>query len=109
MTVCVALLGGSFDPVHHGHVALAALFSELLKPSQLRIVPAGSPWQKSGLHANAAQRIAMLELAFRDAKLEVAIDCQEVARGAPTYTIAPINILLIAKAISCLISASLAL
>ena len=87
MTFCVALLGGSFDPVHHGHVALAALFANLLKPYQLRIIPAGNPWQKSGLKTSADDRIAMLELAFREAALPVTIDLQEVARTTPTYTI----------------------
>ncbi len=87
MTTCVALLGGSFDPVHHGHVALAALFSQLLKPGQLRLVPAGNPWQKNALQASAEQRVAMLVLAFREAALDVTIDMQEIARGAPTYTI----------------------
>jgi nicotinate-nucleotide adenylyltransferase len=87
VTFCVALLGGSFDPVHHGHVALAALFSKLLAPDQLRVIPAGSPWQKTGLHASAKDRVAMLELAFREAALEFTIDTQEIARGAPTYTV----------------------
>ncbi|MBW8897426.1 MAG: nicotinate-nucleotide adenylyltransferase [Massilia sp.] len=87
MTFCVALLGGSFDPVHHGHVALAALFEELLQPDQLRVVPAGSPWQKGGLRAGAIDRIAMLKLAFREAGLNVTIDRQEIDRAAPTYTI----------------------
>lgn len=87
MTCRVALLGGSFDPVHHGHVALAALFSSLLRPDQLRVIPAGNPWQKSALQASADDRVAMLELAFREAALEVTIDRQEIARGAPTYTI----------------------
>jgi nicotinate-nucleotide adenylyltransferase len=86
-TACVALLGGSFDPVHHGHVALAALFQELLKPDQLRVVPAGNPWQKSGLHASGEQRVAMLRLAFGEAGVDVTIDTQEIARGAPTYSI----------------------
>lgn len=87
MTLCVALLGGSFDPVHNGHVALAALFANLLKPDQLRIVPAGSPWQKNRLLASAHDRVAMLELAFKAAGLQVTLDCQEIERGAPTYTI----------------------
>ncbi|MDL2358270.1 MAG: nicotinate-nucleotide adenylyltransferase [Pseudomonadota bacterium] len=87
MTACVALLGGSFDPVHHGHVALAALFSTLLRPDQLRVVPAGRPWQKDGLHASAADRVAMLAMAFRAAALDVVIDHQEIDRAAPTYTI----------------------
>lgn len=87
MTFCVALLGGSFDPVHHGHVALATLFANLLKPDQLRVIPAGNPWQKTGLKTSAQDRIAMLELAFGDAGLKVAIDLQEVERATPTYTI----------------------
>lgn len=87
MTACVALLGGSFDPVHHGHVALAALFAELLEPDQLRVIPAGNPWQKDGLQASAEDRVAMIELAFREAALDVTIDRQEIARAAPTYTI----------------------
>ena len=88
MTACVALLGGSFDPVHHGHVALAELFARLLKPDQLRIVPAGQPWQKArGLQASDADRVAMLELAFGQAGFPVTIDLQEIARQGPTYTI----------------------
>lgn len=87
MTLCVALLGGSFDPVHNGHVALATLFANLLEPDQLRILPAGSPWQKSGLQARDADRIAMLRLAFAGAPQSVVLDLQEIERGTPTYTI----------------------
>ena len=87
MTFCVALLGGSFDPVHHGHVALAALFAKLLQPDELRIIPAGNPWQKSALQAGADDRVAMLELAFADAAVSVTLDRQEIERGTPTYTI----------------------
>jgi nicotinate-nucleotide adenylyltransferase len=88
VTACVALLGGSFDPVHHGHVALAELFARLLQPDQLRIVPAGQPWQKArGLQASDADRVAMLELAFGQAGFPVTIDLQEIERQGPTYTI----------------------
>ena len=87
MTLCVALLGGSFDPVHNGHVALGALFAKLLAPDELRIIPAGNPWQKSSLRASALDRVAMLELAFADASLQVTMDLQEIERNAPTYTV----------------------
>ena len=93
MSACVALLGGSFDPVHSGHVALAALFDALLCPDQLRIIPAGMPWQKTALKASADERIAMIVLAFREAGLDVTIDRREIERsesngGATlTYTI----------------------
>lgn len=86
MSQCIALLGGSFDPVHNGHVALAALFAELLQPDQLRIVPA-RPWQKSSLQASDAQRVAMLELAFSGQPFEVSIDLQEIERASATYTV----------------------
>ncbi|WP_229425226.1 MULTISPECIES: nicotinate (nicotinamide) nucleotide adenylyltransferase [unclassified Massilia] len=86
MTACVALLGGSFDPVHHGHIALARLFFELLHPDQLRVLPA-RPWQKAALQASDEDRVAMLELAFCDAGLPVIIDRQEIDRGAPSYTV----------------------
>ena len=85
---CVALLGGSFDPVHHGHVALAELFAQLLHPDQLRIMPAGQPWQKkAGLQASDADRVAMLELAFAQAAAKVTIDTREIERQTPTYTV----------------------
>jgi nicotinate-nucleotide adenylyltransferase len=85
---CVALLGGSFDPVHHGHVALAELFAQLLHPDQLRIMPAGQPWQKkAGLQASDADRVAMLELAFSTAAFGVTIDTREIERQTPTYTV----------------------
>lgn len=87
---CIAVLGGSFDPVHQGHVALAQLFIRLLRPDALRILPAGQPWQKSGLEASDQDRIAMLELAFaplRSPSLPVTLDLQEVERKTPTYTV----------------------
>lgn len=88
---CLALLGGSFDPVHHGHVALAELFARTLHPDELRIMPAGQPWQKAGLQAGDAERIAMLELALRAGTfppgVKVAIDTREIDRKTPTYTV----------------------
>ena len=86
MSACIALLGGSFDPVHHGHVALARLFCDLLHPDALRVLPA-KPWQKSSLQASDTARVAMLELAFRDSGLPVSIDCRELMRGNATYTV----------------------
>jgi nicotinate-nucleotide adenylyltransferase len=86
MTPCIAVLGGSFDPVHHGHVALARLFCELLHPDALRVLPA-KPWQKSSLQASDEARVAMLELAFRDSGLPVVIDRREIERGSSTYTV----------------------
>lgn len=84
---CIALLGGSFDPVHNGHVALADYFVALLKPVELRVIPAGNPWQKHGLQASGQDRIAMVRSAFSAQKVAVTIDPQEILRSSATYTI----------------------
>ncbi len=84
---CVAVLGGSFDPVHDGHVALGTHFAQALQADELRIMPAGNPWQKGALHAEAAHRLAMISCAFDTTNLPVTIDQQEIRRHTATYTV----------------------
>ena len=84
---CLVLLGGSFDPVHNAHVALGGYFARLLAPDELRIIPAGNPWQKDPLNASAADRVAMLRLAFDRQPVPVVIDEQEIRRQNGSYTI----------------------
>lgn len=84
---CIALLGGSFDPIHNGHVALAEFFIKLLAPDELRVIPAGNPWQKNGLEASAEDRVEMVKRAFASQTLPVFIDRQEIERHTATYTI----------------------
>jgi nicotinate-nucleotide adenylyltransferase len=84
------LLGGSYDPVHRGHVELGAYFAARLPADQLRVIPAGLQWQKSGAQATADQRAAMAALAFDGLPCPVVIDRQEIeraARGVPSYTV----------------------
>lgn len=84
---CVAVLGGSFDPVHNGHVALGDYFVNLLTPDELRIIPTGNPWQKPPLNATGDERIEMLKRAFDRQPVPVVIDQQEIRRGGATYTV----------------------
>ncbi|MDY7580008.1 nicotinate-nucleotide adenylyltransferase [Herbaspirillum sp. RTI4] len=84
---CIAILGGSFDPVHNGHVALAQYFVDLLHPDELHVLPAGNPWQKHGLQASAADRVEMVRRAFDNQKVPVVIDEQEILRSTATFTI----------------------
>jgi nicotinate-nucleotide adenylyltransferase len=91
VTARIALLGGSYDPVHNGHVALGVYFARLLGADELRVIPAGAPWQKDTLQASPEQRAEMARLAFAAAPfppgLKVSIDLQEIERGRPTYTV----------------------
>lgn len=84
---CIVILGGSFDPVHAGHIAIAEYFCHLFQTRILRLIPAGNPWQKPILHASATQRIDMLKLAFDTSLLSVTIDRQETERRGPGYTV----------------------
>ncbi len=78
----VLVFGGSFDPVHQGHVAMVQHIAERFAVDEVRIIPAGQPWQKAGLVATAEQRVAMLELAFTDTlKVDFIIDQQEIDRA----------------------------
>jgi nicotinate-nucleotide adenylyltransferase len=80
----VLLFGGTFDPVHNGHVAMLRAAQVQLKPDEARIIPVGNPWQKGRLpFASAVHRSAMLKLAFSD----VLLDERELKREGPTYTV----------------------
>jgi len=81
----IGLLGGSFDPIHAGHLALARAACDELALAQLLLVPAAQPWQKGPL-SDGAQRARMIELAIAgDARLRV--DRCELERGGASYTI----------------------
>lgn len=84
---CIAVLGGSFDPVHNGHVALAGYFAKLLVPDELRVIPAGQPWQKQGLQTPPEHRVEMVRRAFGQLAVPVMLDEQEIRRSGATYTI----------------------
>lgn len=83
----IGLFGGSFDPIHHGHLIVGQVAAEKLKLDSLRFVPAREQPFKAGLHRTAAEhRAAMLSLAV--AKMpRFSIERSELQRPGPSYTI----------------------
>lgn len=82
----IGVLGGTFDPVHIGHLALARSAQVALGLDELRLIPTGASWQKSGVRASPQQRLEMVELAARfDPR--VTVDGREVRRSGPSYTV----------------------
>ncbi len=80
-----ALLGGTFDPVHRGHLALAEAALEALPILRVDFLPAGDPWQKKRV-TSAFHRVTMLRHALQyDPRFRV--DEREVLRPGKTYTI----------------------
>jgi nicotinate-nucleotide adenylyltransferase len=82
----VGLFGGSFDPVHRAHLALAHRALTELQLDELRWVPAGKPWQKTRAMTAAAHREAMLRLAIAGEPRFRLEDC-ELKRPGPSYTL----------------------
>ena len=82
----VGVLGGTFDPVHRGHLALARAALDELGLDELLFVPAGRPWRKAGrIVAPAKHRLAMLRLALED-ELAFRVETMEMDRPGPSYT-----------------------
>ena len=86
-TKSIALFGGSFDPIHNGHLFL---IEELLNSARFEkfiVIPAGNPWQKS-VAASGAHRLAMVEIALKDCiskYRELEISRFEIDNSGPSY------------------------
>lgn len=82
----LGLFGGTFDPIHVGHLVTAVNVRHALRLDRVLVVPAGVPWQKSGLPlAPATDRLAMVEAAVAGIDGLEACDL-EVRRAGPSYT-----------------------
>lgn len=86
----IGLLGGSFDPIHAGHLQLARDAIDALGLDELRLVVAAQPWQKPGV-SPAVHRLRMVELALEtlppDLRARLSIERCELERSGPSYTI----------------------
>jgi len=81
----IGLLGGTFDPIHNGHLALARAACDALRLAQLLFIPAAHPWQKGEI-TDGEHRAQMVALASADDP-RMHVDRCELERGGPSYTI----------------------
>jgi nicotinate-nucleotide adenylyltransferase len=83
----VGVLGGTFDPPHLGHLAIAEEAREVLRLDRVLFVPAGRPWQKADRRVTpGAIRLEMVERAIAG-NAAFTVDRSEVDRPGPTYTV----------------------
>jgi len=84
MTSRIGLLGGTFDPIHNGHIAIAKTAIQQLKLDKLLLIPAGNPWQKFEF-TDSKHRLEMVKKAGNDLE-KVEVSDIEVNKTGPTYT-----------------------
>ena len=82
----IGVMGGTFDPIHRGHVQVADQVARGLDLDQVVFVPAGSPWMKQAPGASAADRLAMVQLAI-DGDDRFIASRVDVDRPGPTYAV----------------------
>lgn len=88
----IGLLGGSFDPVHVAHIALARAAIRELQLDEVQLIPAANPWQRAPLQASPEHRVAMIEAAIAD-ETGMRVNTIEIDRGGETYTLDTIEAL----------------
>lgn len=82
----IGIFGGTFDPIHYGHLRPAQEAMQKLALAELRLIPAATPPHRPPPQASAAQRLAMVELAIRDFP-GLRVDDRELQRGGLSYTV----------------------
>ena len=82
----IGVFGGAFDPPHLAHVALVRSAIDALRLDEVRVLPTGQAWHRSGPLTDAQHRLAMTRLAFAGLP-EVVVDDREIRRAGPSYTV----------------------
>ncbi len=82
----LAILGGTFDPVHIGHLRAAIELAEALSAAELRLMPCAVPPHRPQPGASPSQRLAMLEAAA-SGLTGIRVDARELDRPGPSYTV----------------------
>lgn len=86
MKAALGILGGTFDPIHLGHLQIASSLAKACSLSEVKFIPCKFPVHKATTGAPCDMRIQMVKLAIRD-KNFFSLDLREVQRESPSYMI----------------------
>lgn len=82
----MGIFGGTFDPIHYGHLRSAFELLEAVELSEIRFMPAGNPPHRDATHADAATRVKLVRAAI-DGEPRFILDDRELRREGPSYSV----------------------
>ncbi|MCY0944378.1 MULTISPECIES: nicotinate-nucleotide adenylyltransferase [Streptomyces] len=83
----LGVMGGTFDPIHHGHLVAASEVAALFHLDEVVFVPTGEPWQKSQGAVSAAEDRYLMTVIATASNPQFSVSRIDIDRGGPTYTI----------------------
>ena len=83
----IGVMGGTFDPIHHGHLVAASEVADRFHLDEVIFVPTGQPWQKEGKTISPAEDRYLMTVIATAANPRFSVSRVDIDRGGPTYTI----------------------
>ena len=83
----LGVMGGTFDPIHHGHLVAASEVAAVFELDEVVFVPTGQPWQKSDEQVSAAEQRYLMTVIATASNPRFTVSRVDVDRPGPTYTI----------------------
>ncbi|MFE2552523.1 nicotinate-nucleotide adenylyltransferase [Streptomyces sp. NPDC059355] len=83
----LGVMGGTFDPIHHGHLVAASEVAALFHLDEVVFVPTGQPWQKSQRAVSPAEDRYLMTVIATASNPQFSVSRIDLDRGGPTYTI----------------------
>jgi nicotinate-nucleotide adenylyltransferase len=83
----VGIMGGTFDPIHHGHLVAASEVSSLFDLDEVIFVPTGEPWQKSTRQVSPAEHRYLMTVIATASNPRFWVSRVDIDRAGPTYTV----------------------
>ena len=87
MAARIGVMGGTFDPVHHGHLVAASEAAARFGLHEVVFVPTGQPYQKTGRSVTAAEDRYLMTVVATASNPRFSVSRVDIDRGGPTYTI----------------------
>jgi nicotinate-nucleotide adenylyltransferase len=81
------VMGGTFDPIHHGHLVAASEVAHIFSLDEVVFVPTGQPWQKRGKKVSAAEDRYLMTVIATASNPRFSVSRLDIDRPGPTYTI----------------------